>query len=44
MKSMVEAHSSLQQSKQMEVDRLNSELQLQLNDNMQQKSTIDEIR
>merc|ERR1719376_1572334 len=43
MKSMVEAHSSLQQSKQMEVDRLNSELQLQLNDNMQQKSTIDEI-
>merc|ERR1719376_96872 len=42
-KEMVEAHSSLQQSKQMEVDRLNSELQLQLNDNMQQKSTIDEI-
>merc|ERR1719376_1175183 len=38
MKSTVEAHSSLQQSKQMEVDRLNSELQLQLNDNMQQKS------
>jgi len=44
MQSMVEAHSSLQHSQQLEVDRLNSELQLQLNDNRQQKSTIDEMR
>ena len=44
MKHIIDAHGSLVESKQSELDRVKSELELLENDNRQHKFTIDETK